>query len=301
MSINKVILIGIGTYNRNELLDNCLKHIAKLIVPEGCEIRVIISDNNPDKRAFEIYEKNCDIIPFDLYYEHEAQKSIGAVRNVVLKKAVEIEADYVAFLDDDEYPTVEWLDELYKTMLSVNADGATSYPVQIIDGVKQPVPSNYQRRKQGSIRKVFCTNSVIFSTKIITESDMWFDTQFGLMTGEDVDFSSRASEKGYKFAWCSKELLYDIIPASRETMEWKLDRAVNNGYLKIFLAKKNGKKNFDKVLFKTIFDLFIFSFLALIVLWNKDLKNKCIFKFMDCFGKLKSIYSEKTYEHYKRS
>ena len=104
--MDKIILIGIGTYNRNELLDNCLKNIAKLIVPKDCQIRVVISDNNPDKRAYQIYEKFCGNYPFEIYYEHESQKSIAAVRNVVLKKAVEIKAEYVAFLDDDEYPTL---------------------------------------------------------------------------------------------------------------------------------------------------------------------------------------------------
>ena len=80
-----------------------------------------------------------------------------------------------------------------------------------------------------------------------------------------------------------------------------MDRAINNGYLKIFLAKKNGKENFDKTLFKVIFDQVIFSILGLFIFWNENLKNKCILKYMDCFGKLKSIYSTKTYEHYKRT
>ena len=55
--MDKIILIGVGTYNRNELLANCLEHIAKQSVPENCEIRVIVADNNPDKKAFEVYEK----------------------------------------------------------------------------------------------------------------------------------------------------------------------------------------------------------------------------------------------------
>ena len=53
--MSKIILIGIGTYNRNDLLDNCLQNIAKLIIPKDCEIRVVISDNNPDKSAFCVY------------------------------------------------------------------------------------------------------------------------------------------------------------------------------------------------------------------------------------------------------
>lgn len=298
--MKKIILIGVGTYNRNELLDNCVKHIAQLVIPKNCELRLIISDNNPDGKAFNIYEKYCSNYPFQMYYEHESKKSIAAVRNVVLRKAIEIDADYVAFLDDDEYPDSSWLVELYNTMIFFGVDGATSYPIPIVDGVKMNVPYHYKKRKQGSLRNVFCTNSVIFSTKLMTESDIWFDENFGMMTGEDIDFSSRASVKGYKFAWCNKELLYDIIPANRETIEWKMDRSVNNGYLKIFLAKKNGKRDFNKVLFKTIFDLMIFSFVALLIFWNENLRNKCLYKFMDCFGKLKSIYSKKTYEHYKR-
>ena len=72
--MSNVILIGIGTYNRNELLENCLNHIAKLIIPNDSEIRVIVSDNNPDKKAYQVYEKFSSSYPFQVYYEHEAKK-----------------------------------------------------------------------------------------------------------------------------------------------------------------------------------------------------------------------------------
>ena len=135
-----LILIGICTYNRNELLENALKHINNLNVPEQCEINVAIADNNPNKDA--------------------------------LEKGLNINADYIAFIDDDEYPSPDWISSLYTVMVEYKADGATSYPVQIIDGKEQPIPYNIKNRKRGSVRKICITNSVLFSSNVIKKSNI---------------------------------------------------------------------------------------------------------------------------------
>ena len=121
------------------------------------------------------------------------------------------------------------------------------------------------------------------------------------MTGEDVDFFSRASRQGYKFVWDNNLLLHDIIPHNRRTMDFKLDRAFNNGYLKVFLGKKNGNTNLNKTLKKAIRDLLIFSMLYFITLFNKNINELCLLKLMDCTGKIKSIFTSKPYTHYKRN
>lgn len=298
--MTSLILIGICTYNRNELLEKALKHIDNLRIPEQCELRVVISDNNPNKDAYSVYEKFKDF-SFELYYVHEPVAGIAYARNAILQKGVEINADYIAFIDDDEFPTPDWIADLYEVMVESKADGSTSYPIQLIGDEEQPIPNHIKKRKRGSTRKICITNSVLFSADIVKKSNIWFDTSFGLMTGEDVDFFNRASGQGYKFVWDDKSLLYDIIPPNRLTMEFKLDRAFNNGYLKVFLARKEGKANFGKLLRKAIFDLALFSILYFITLFNKKLNELCLLKLMDCTGKIKSVYTEKPYTHYKRN
>ncbi len=294
-----LIIIGIGTYKRNELLENALHHIAKLKSPKGKKLCLVISDNNEGKEAYPIYKAAKNYIPFEVYYVHEPAKSIAEVRNAVLKKAIELNGEYIAFLDDDEYPKENWIEELYKTMIEYDADGATSAPLVIKEGKECSLPLNIKKRKHGSRRNICITNSVIFKSEIITKSNIWFDKSFGLMTGEDIDFFSRATAAGYKFVWCSKQLIYDVLHNERTSIEWEVDRAINNGYLKIFLTKKSGK-NVSKKYYKTMLDTCIFSFLGLLIFLNKSLRKKCLLKLMDCFGKLKSIHSSKAYQHYQR-
>lgn len=295
-----IILIGICTYNRNDLLERALEHINKLEIPEECEIRVVISDNNTNKEAYTVYEKFKDY-SFKLYYVHEQTPGIAFARNAILQKGIEINADYIAFIDDDEYPEPNWIKELYDVMIEHNASGATSAPTRIANGKVQPLAQRVKRRKRGEKRRTCATSSVLFTIDIVKKSDIWFDTCFGRMTGEDIDFFSRANNLGYTFVWSDKVLIYDELPAQRLTLEWKLDRAFNNGYLKIFLQKKYGKTNFNKNLAKTLFELGFFSILYFIVLFSSKLKNMCLLKIMDCMGKIKSIFSDSPYEHYKRN
>ena len=63
--MKKIILIGIATYNRNKLLKNNLQNIAKLIPPENCEIKIAISDNNPQKDALAVYYDSKKYMPFE--------------------------------------------------------------------------------------------------------------------------------------------------------------------------------------------------------------------------------------------
>lgn len=269
------IIIGIGTYKRNELLTKTLEHINRLTPINNCKIEVVISDNNPDKSAYKVFEKINVDFSHKIYYVHEPEKSIAAVRNAVLQKAIEVNADYIAFLDDDEYTEPDWLLELFKTMKEFNADGATSAVIPVCNGQKLPLAHNIKRRKHGSIRKICITNSVLFKTDIVKNSDIWFDTDFGLMTGEDIDFFNRATNLGYKFVWCDKALIYDYIPPERCTLEWSLDRTFNNGYLKIFNLKKYGK-NIRKKHYKTLLDLCLFSLINIFVLAFFPQKKKSV-------------------------
>ena len=295
------IVIGVATYNRNESLANLLTHARNLITPDGCVINVVIADNNPDKKAFKIYSEFKENPGFELLYVHEPMPNIAAVRNSVLQKAVELKADYVAFIDDDEYPEPEWISELYRTMIEYKADGATSSPIQIVDGKKVQWSKHVALRKNGSVRKICITNSVLFKIDVVTKSNIWFDTDFGLMTGEDVNFFSRATASGYKFVWCNKVLLYETLTSDRLTLEWQIDRAINNGYLKIFNHKKSGKNTTIKY-YKTLFDLNIFSMATILSFClSKSVQRKCLMKLRDCFGKIKCIFSNKSYTHYKRT
>lgn len=98
--------------------------------------------------------------------------------------------------------------------------------------------------------------------------------------------------------WCDKLLLFDTVAENRKSFDWELDRAFNNGYLKIFSARKAGQ-DIERKLYKTIFDLFVFSGVALFsFLILSRYKCKLLLKFMDCLGKIRSIYSAKAYTHY---
>lgn len=106
----KLILVGICTYKRNELLKRALEYISQLKKPDGCDLAIVISDNNPDRLAYLVFEQEKNY-PINLYYTHVKEQGIANARNGVLEKALELNADYVAFIDDDEYPEATWLED----------------------------------------------------------------------------------------------------------------------------------------------------------------------------------------------
>ena len=81
---------------------------------------MLILDNDIDQTAKSVVEdlKNNYSNVFDIKYFSYPVKGISNARNELLKQAFLIKPDFILFIDDDEYVTKEWMNELVSTMIS---------------------------------------------------------------------------------------------------------------------------------------------------------------------------------------
>lgn len=298
--MKKKIVLGIGTFKRNELLKKALNGVLKMHLLEDINLEVIVVDNSLDNGANCVIEEYKNT-RFKIHYFSEIKKSIAAVRNKALKEAINLNADYIAFMDDDAVPEEDWIYNLYNALLKYNADVVTGWQGSIIDNIIQPIPKRILKRKTGEKRTFCCTNNVLFKSEIITKSNLWFDESYGLMTGEDVDFFERAFKSGYKIIWCENAYVYETQTADRLNFEFWIDREYNNGYMSVFKARKHNSLNENKIYKQALANLFLYSLIAFLsIIFRNKKENKNIIKIFRNVGKLNSLYSKKAYQHYKR-
>src|SRR5262249_11538459 len=145
------IAICIGTFHRTELLRELLDSLSRLTF-RHCRppaIEVIVVDNDPDGSAREVCV-NAERALW-LRYVVEPRRGIAHVRNRAVQEAAQ--CDFIAFIDDDEVVSPQWLDEL----LWVRAN----YALDIVSG---PVRPNFVGEIPDWVKTSECFNRAEFPT-----------------------------------------------------------------------------------------------------------------------------------------
>ncbi|WP_412469293.1 glycosyltransferase family 2 protein [Pedobacter sp. KLB.chiD] len=104
--MHKKISVVIPTYNRLNLLFNCLDALNKQTLP-GCDFEVIVVNDGPDNEMIESLSRQKNNYRFQLFPRYTAEKKgPAAARNLGWLTA---SAPLVAFTDDDCLPHTDWL------------------------------------------------------------------------------------------------------------------------------------------------------------------------------------------------
>lgn len=166
----------------------------------------------------------------ELRYDIEPEKNIARARNRVLALS---RGEYVACIDDDEFPTPRWLALLLATCRQSGAAGvlgpvlpdfAVPAPQWIVRGgmFDRPRKPTGADIGPGDAR----TGNVLLDRANLATAP--FDVRFG-SGGEDVDFFRRRMAAGERFVWCDEAAVYETVPASRLTRGYQLRRALLRG------------------------------------------------------------------------
>ena len=233
------ILVGIPTYKRPKMLANLLDSLAKqTILNTNIVVEIVIVDNDKDQGALTVFDKYSDKMHCRMQYLHEVKRGIPFARNKVLDHAIDRQAEFIAFIDDDETADPDWLLTLHQII--------TTKPVDAVQGpVISLLPENAPRwaikdrekkskRKEGEHKTTLATNNVMFSSRLIVEKGLRFDERFALSGGEDVDFFQRSARLGNCHIWTNRALVYEKIPETRLTLKWEFQRSYSVGATNTF-------------------------------------------------------------------
>jgi succinoglycan biosynthesis protein ExoM len=224
------VAICICTFKRQELLRELLAGIAQLTFPKGrpLQIEIVVVDNDELASAKQI----CDSVSvlWPIKYVIEPRRGITYARN---RAVAEVSAaDFVAFIDDDEIPSVRWLNELLSIQAEFGADvvsGPVSprYSATVPDWVKNGGFFDKPVSATGLTRRA-STNNVLIGTHVLRNIG-GFDHAFALSGGEDAHFFLRVLNAGYNIAWSPEALVFEAVSVQRGTIAWLLRREYQTG------------------------------------------------------------------------
>jgi glycosyltransferase involved in cell wall biosynthesis len=228
----KHITICICTYKRPEMLRRLLSKLEDQETENLFECSVVIVDNDKDGSARSTVESFSCQSRLAIQYDIEPEQNIAVARNRAIGHA---KCDYVALIDDDEFPNNNWLLNLYKAIIRYEADGILG---PVLPYFEQEPPEWIIKGRffdraihpTGHILewKNTRTGNALLKKNMFKEQEIWFNPVF-CSGGEDRDFFRRKIEEGHIVVWCNEAPVYETIPQMRWRRKVLLKRALIRG------------------------------------------------------------------------
>lgn len=225
------ISICVCTYKRRELLRRLLLALGRQRTDNLFTYSVSVVDNDSSSSAEAVVRECASELGLAIRYSVEPQQNISLARNRAVSTA---SGDYVALIDDDEFPTERWLTHLFIDCERFGADGILG-PVK--PHFDQPPPAwvlrgSFYERALLTTGQILgwsqCrTGNALLRKHVFTGDPLPFRPE--LRGGEDRDFFRRKIEEGYRFVWCSQATVYEVVPPERWKRRFMLKRALLRG------------------------------------------------------------------------
>lgn len=267
------IALCIPTYKRPSMLEELLVKLAEIEIDTQLirEIYVIVIDNDIDKSAESVVNRlaNRFTAPFSIYYHLYSLKGLSNIRNELLRKALAKNPKYIVFIDDDEFPATDWLNNLIGAIVRNKADIVRG---PVVSSFVKKVPENisvwFKHPNYPPNTKIssVATNNLAISVDSLLKNNIWFDDRFNFTGAEDAYFGFRMVANGASIFWAPDALVYETVPANKSNIGWLIRRKFNGGANYIYMLKLDKLHNKQLKKFMVSIVYIFLGFLGLILL-----------------------------------
>jgi len=221
-----MVSVVIPTYNRKDMLKECLESLFNQTYPKDKYEIIVVNDGSTDGTE-EVLKEYAKKAPCAFKWLTQQNKGSYAARNLGIKNAG---GEIICFTDDDCIADKRWLEELVKGFTDEGIGGVGG---RIIAYNPKTMLEKYVEMDQASeIREPLYTCNAAYK-KGVLERVRGFDSYF--RSGGDVDMSIRVTLEGYKLKYASDAIIYH---KHRETLKGLIKQRYNYGIGTAVLSKK---------------------------------------------------------------
>jgi succinoglycan biosynthesis protein ExoM len=226
------ICVCICTYKRLSFLRRLLTSLAAQETDGLFTYSVVVADNDGRESARSVVDEWTGAgSTMAVSYCVEPRQNIALTRNKAIEHA---RGDFIAFIDDDEWPTPRWLLTLFTACRTYDVDGALG-PVKPHYDEEPPhwvVAGKFYDRPTYPTGLVIDwrkgrTGNVLLKAGLFETGAPPFRPEF--LAGEDQDFFRRMIERGHRFIWCDEAVAYETVPSIRWNRTFMVKRALIRG------------------------------------------------------------------------
>lgn len=228
------VAVCIATFRRPQMLGELLDSLGAMVYSgRAPRVSVLVVDNDAAESARDAVEAARGRLPLETEYLVEPERNIALARNRGVARALELEVDFIAFVDDDEVVPPEWLERLLDAQARYEADAVcgnviprlcAEAPAWARGGLfAQTLP------RSGTRIPVASTNNVLVKAGLLRDTSPPFDPAFGLTGSSDSLFFLRAAREGARLVAAPEAVVEEHIPPTRSTARWVMRRGFRVG------------------------------------------------------------------------
>jgi glycosyltransferase involved in cell wall biosynthesis len=225
------IAVCICTCRRPDGLRRALDGIARQDF--AGQLRVVVIENHSAQEGAALCAELAPTYPFELEWKFEPAPGIPMAQNAALEMALSRPVDFVAMIDDDEWPSVEWLRRLLTTQSESDADIVCGpiEPVFEQDPPSWAKPCGFFRRTGEN----YATSNILLRAEMLRKrSGNWFDSRLAFTGDGDNRMISYFVQRGYRYAVNFDATVYESVPKSRANLRYMVLRGVRDGNTDMF-------------------------------------------------------------------
>ena len=225
------ISVCVCTYKRPQMLRHLLTELGNQKTENQFTYSILVADNDEARSAQDTVEEMGRLVPISIRYFCEPRRNIALARNKVIEN---VQGEYVALIDDDEFPTETWLLTLFNTCNEYKVDGVLGPVTRHFD----ETPPAWFKNSRIYDRDVNPTGEVVrwedsrtgnalLRRRVFAADPAPFRPEF--RAGEDQDFFRRKIEAGLRFIWSADAVVFETIPPARWKRTYILRKALIQG------------------------------------------------------------------------
>ena len=218
------IAICICTFRRPEGLRNALEHVAKLSF-DG-ELTVVVADNDAAGEGLGVCKQLAADFRWPILSTAVSDSGISYSRNAAATLALTVNPDFVAFLDDDDWPEPEWLTELLRVQEQQDADAVGGPTLSVFP---ENTPESAKQNQyfgadlglpDGSACQLEAAGNFLIRTSALKQlGPEFFHPAFAQSGGEDLAFFMSLKKHNAKMHWATNAVMNESVRAGRRSVE----------------------------------------------------------------------------------
>jgi len=198
------------------------------------ELEVVVADNDDAAEGIAVCNDLASDYPFRVHTTQATESGISAARNAATSHALLLAPELVAFLDDDECPEQQWLEELCRIQSACNADvvGGPTRPV-FPEGTCARIRQNSYygadlAMPDASACQLQAGGNFLIKASVLRQyAPDFFHPSFAHSGGEDLAFFTQLALQGHTMFWAANAIVHEPVPPSRLEDGWMRRRIIN--------------------------------------------------------------------------
>jgi len=244
--------IVIATYDRPDLLAETLASCMAQENRLGQAREIVVIDNHPSENGRPTVEQAATSGALPVRYVADPVRNMSSLRN---RGFAEARGEWVAFIDDDEVASPDWLDQLLGAAMETGSDIAVGPRLATFATGRapayDPTGSQFARdlhlpdrtridltQPDGKPRYGLGTGNSAFHMPVcFPEGSPPMRVEFGDAGGEDAELFVRLHREGRTLVWAARAFVTETVPEHRTRAAYRLlrTRRETQHYVSIYM------------------------------------------------------------------